>query len=102
VETGKWIIPFKGRNASGPTEVNFLYQMENVFFMDNHRTASWCWENSISECSNIALIHIDAHYDAGMVETIDIMRLPDPKLSSVTEYTDEVYRSSPVTLCEHQ
>jgi hypothetical protein len=100
VETGKWIIPFKGRNASGATKVSFLYQKKNVFFMDNHRTASWCWENSIRECSNIALIHIDAHYDAGMVEAIDIMRLPDPKSSSVTEYIDGVYRSSPVTLCK--
>ncbi|WP_024610436.1 UPF0489 family protein [Pseudoalteromonas sp. TB64] len=100
METGKWIIPFKGRNASGATKVNFLYQQENVFFMDNHRTASWCWEKNISECSNIALIHIDAHYDAGVVEAIDIMRLPDPKSSSVTEYINKVNRSSPEHLCE--
>ncbi len=60
-----WIIPFKGRGLSGPVNQNFLYQEKNVYVMDNHRAALWCWLRHIKENSNLdGLFHIDRHFDA--------------------------------------
>lgn len=59
-----FIIPFEGRNSSGAYNVNFLYRDKNVFVMDNHRLAMWCWLqyfNSNSDSFN--LFHLDRHTD---------------------------------------
>lgn len=41
--SGEWLVPFKGRCYSGHYEQNFLWRHGNVYVMDNHRTALWCW-----------------------------------------------------------
>ncbi|WP_194478586.1 UPF0489 family protein [Bradyrhizobium sp. CCBAU 53338] len=63
MDEGKWLVPFKGRGSSAYTQLNFLWQHENVFVMDNHRAAMWCWLQRIKPTSSHSLFHIDQHYD---------------------------------------
>lgn len=39
----EWLVPFRGRNHSGWFDQNFLWRHKNVYVMDNHRAAFWCW-----------------------------------------------------------
>jgi hypothetical protein len=58
-----WLVPFKGRNYSGCYKQNFLWNKDNVYIMDNHRAALWCWFQHISKNEKIDFIHIDKHTD---------------------------------------
>lgn len=59
----EWIVPFKGRKHSGATEQNFLCRSGNVYVMDNHRAALWCWLQQLDLRKPHSLIHIDRHTD---------------------------------------
>jgi hypothetical protein len=60
-----WIIPFKGRRYSGPFNQNFLFQKDNIYVMDNHRAAMWCWLNFYnSNIKDVGIFHLDRHSDA--------------------------------------
>ncbi len=75
---GRWIQTFKGRNHSWAIDVNFLWNTENIYIMDNHRAALWCWLQHIKPNSKFGLFHIDAHYDAAATIIDDeIKNLPD-------------------------
>ncbi|MCP1996319.1 UPF0489 family protein [Flavobacterium sp. HSC-61S13] len=59
-----WIKEFNGEFAESMIEnVNFLFQQDKIYIMDNHLCAAWCWLNEIEEVENNNLIHIDRHYD---------------------------------------
>jgi len=58
-----WLIPFKGRNHSGCYAQNFLWKKDNVYIMDNHRAALWCWFQHVLDSEKIDFIHIDKHTD---------------------------------------
>ncbi len=64
----EWIVPFSGRNPSVSQELNFLWQHGNVYFMDNHRAAAWCWFRHLPRETRARLIHIDQHYDTAWVD----------------------------------
>ena len=59
------IIPFKGENYSGTIEQNLLWKdkLNNIYIMDNHRAALWCWMQEIEVDKNIKYFHLDRHYD---------------------------------------
>jgi hypothetical protein len=59
-----WLAPFRGRNLSETFNLNFLWNKDNVYIMDNHRAALWCWFQKISKDQRIDFFHIDKHYDA--------------------------------------
>ena len=59
----EWIVPFKGRNHSGPTKQNFVCRSGIVYVMDNHRAALWCWLQRLDLNRPHSLIHIDRHTD---------------------------------------
>jgi UPF0489 domain len=59
----QWIVPFKGRYHSGATNQNFLCRSGEVFVMDNHRAALWCWLQAQDLSKQHSLIHIDRHTD---------------------------------------
>lgn len=59
----KWLLPFKGRNPSGKWDVNFVWQSDAIYIMDNHRAAAWCWANAIDNQRKYRLFHIDHHTD---------------------------------------
>lgn len=44
-------------------ETNILYRKENIYLMDNHRMAAWCWANHIDDNKKYTIIHIDKHFD---------------------------------------
>ena len=57
------LIDKKTRNGSFCFDTDLLYKEENIYVMDNHRTAAWCWANHIEENEKYTVIHIDKHYD---------------------------------------
>lgn len=40
-----------------------LWQNGNVYVMDNHRDAAWCWLQQCKKEENYNFMHIDQHYD---------------------------------------
>lgn len=96
-----WHIPFKGRNHSGVFKDNFLWQKGNVYIMDNHRLALWCWLRHLKRDEKIDLVHIDQHYDC-------LQSRHDDWLNSVPEDLDALslgeYRKyqwkNPICDCE--
>lgn len=58
-----FLIPFRGRNPSEKSNDNFLYHEKNIYIMDNHRLALWCWFQCLSKNESYNLFHIDAHPD---------------------------------------
>lgn len=57
------LIPFKGKNYSGFTEINLLQKQGNVYVMDNHLAALWCWLQEMDLSQKYNVLHIDKHYD---------------------------------------
>lgn len=75
-EPATWHIPLKRRGASGRERVNFLWQRGNVFVMDNHRLAAWCWLKQLAGAEDFSLLHLDRHYDMLDVQDAVIDALP--------------------------
>jgi len=48
---------------SSDSRLNFLYQNDKFYIMDNHLAASWCWLQQIDTQKSYNLYHIDKHYD---------------------------------------
>lgn len=73
VDTAKgiWHVPFKGRNPSGAWQQNFLWQFDNVYVMDNHRAAMWCWLRSLPRGAKHSIFHIDRHFDTGQARLLE-------------------------------
>ena len=83
----EWILPFQGRNKSGPVTQNFLWRSNNIYIMDNHRAALWCWLQHISTELKYRVFHIDAHYDcARTISDNEIKKLPDLSSLSFQDY----------------
>lgn len=72
----KWILPFKGRNPCGAFGQNFLWQHDNIYLMDNHRAAFWCWLQQQNVHQPHSVVHIDAHYDTVEVREEAIVAIP--------------------------
>lgn len=43
--------------------LNELYNNGNIYVMDNHMAASWCWSQKIDFNKQYNFFHIDRHYD---------------------------------------
>lgn len=56
------IILNRGENVSHVTEINFVARHENIFIIDNHLTAFWCW-CKLDTNNSYKLLHVDRHYD---------------------------------------
>ncbi len=63
MHSGRWLVPFKGYHHSGPYDQNFLWQRDNLYVMDNHRAALWCWFQHLRRGKQHPLLHIDRHTD---------------------------------------
>lgn len=57
------IVKFKGKNVSWVKNLNLLSKERNIYVMDNHVAALWCWLQEIEENKKYNVLHIDAHYD---------------------------------------
>lgn len=86
---GTWIQSFKGRNRSLSMDQNFLWNSENIYIMDNHRAALWCWLQHLKPNSKLGLFHIDAHYDAAAtIKDEEAAGLPDLSKVEFKDYLD--------------
>lgn len=67
---------------------NLLWRDGNVYLMDNHRAALWCWQQHLDLYSDPhSLIHIDRHYDAlGSNLRKHVQVMPDLRGLSITDY----------------
>src|SRR2546422_2737357 len=83
----EWLVPFKGRNASGIYEQNFLGRDGAVYVMDNHRAALWCWLQHLHQGRVYNLIHIDEHTDA-LSSQLDtwLQLLPNVRSMTIDDY----------------
>ena len=85
--TGKWILPLKKRGRSLSMNQNFLWKFRNIYVMDNHRAALWCWMQEISAQHAYCAFHIDAHYDcAGAPDAEWLNSIPDIRVMSFADY----------------
>ncbi len=66
------IINFKGQNSSWVKDLNLLGKENNIYVMDNHVAALWCWLQEIEIKTKYNILHIDAHYDtmSSQVDTL--------------------------------
>lgn len=58
-----FLIPLINRGESASSSDNVLWNQGNVYVMDNHRLALWCWFQKMKKDSRYNLLHIDAHPD---------------------------------------
>lgn len=59
-----WIKQLPGvLGESSVTGVNFLYNKDKVYVMDNHLCAAWCWLQKVDVSKRYNFVHIDYHYD---------------------------------------
>ncbi len=65
-----WIehLPLKSKKFSGSENCSFLIQHKNIYVMDNHRLALWCWQHFLNsnnkDIKKLNFFHLDAHEDA--------------------------------------
>ncbi|WP_320006175.1 UPF0489 family protein [Maridesulfovibrio sp.] len=86
---GEWIVDFQGRNHSTAIKLNFLWQQGNIFIMDNHRAALWCWVESLKDADRLNLFHVDRHFDA-LFSAQDHSHFPHDRFEhfSISEYLE--------------
>lgn len=58
-----WIYRKDQLEESGCYNMNFLYNVDKFYIMDNHLAAAWCWAQKIDKSKRYGLFHIDRHYD---------------------------------------
>lgn len=88
-------------NPSVDTFFLWKHDSENIYLMDNHRCALWCWEDSARQntFSNHFLIHIDQHDDLNIpatnaptnVSSFTISSYLNSKVSGVHDYRWDNY-----------
>jgi len=61
------ILKNTGRFESRDTKLNFLAKNDNIYVMDNHLAAFWCWFKDLDPLSTYTLLHIDRHHDLSEV-----------------------------------
>lgn len=86
LKKSSWVIPFKGRNTSSSSNVNFLWNEDNIYIMDNHLMAAWCWAQEFEKNQTFGIIHIDEHYDLNRLNGKNGNDLKPLKELSIQEY----------------
>lgn len=93
----EWLVPFQGRNYSGEYTQNFLWKKENIYIMDNHRAALWCWFQHIAHQETFNVFHIDQHTDT-LYSNIDKWIELCPELDGITlnDYLEISYEADDI------
>ncbi len=80
------------RRKSSVENLNFLLKYSNVYVMDNHLAAGWCWLNELNIGEECCFFHVDQHKDlcdGGPIERYSYIR-DNPRLS-IDDYTNPTY-----------
>ena len=87
------IIEFKGKNVSWFKYLNLLCKDRNIYIMDNHNAALWCWLQEIDMNNKYNILHIDRHLDTKMSRIDEwIANIPaNFKALSIQEYLSLEY-----------
>lgn len=77
---------------SGMINLNGLWHDGNIYVMDNHRVAAWCWLQACDHSTHYSFLHIDQHSDlmidnSPVVWTTYHKAIENPSLS-LAEYLD--------------
>lgn len=84
------LIDFKGQEYSGSITQNLLWRDSNVYLMDNHRAALWCWQQEVNlyeKQHNI--LHIDRHTGClGANLEAHLKCMPDLRELSIQDYLE--------------
>lgn len=93
---GFWIKePIDIRNKkTGPYNVNFIYKQGNVFIMDNHLAAAYCWIQELDKNENLNFFHIDQHEDLCSDAPVkSYIKIKDTSHISLNEFLSMHYQS---------
>lgn len=92
------ILINKGKNSSLSCDLNYFAKSGNIYIMDNHLAAIWCWEK-LPRNKRYSLFHIDAHYDLGecppsysLYSETDLSTIP---ITELTNFVDPNYKETP-------
>jgi UPF0489 domain len=97
MNSGEWLIPFKGRNDSGIYNQNFLWRHGSIYVMDNHRAALWCWLKELNLKAPHSFFHIDRHFDClGSSANEWLAHLPPSWNLTIQEYLNHSYEDEEV------
>lgn len=67
----------------------FLWKSDNVYVMDNHLAAAWCWMQECDAETRYNFMHIDRHNDLGTNTPFGVYRyIKDNQHLSIDEYTN--------------
>lgn len=82
------LIPFRGKRYSGSINQNLLWRDGNIYLMDNHRAALWCWQQEIDLYhTQHSVLHIDRHTDClGANLAAHLAAMPDLRGLSIEGY----------------
>jgi len=88
-----WLIPLKEKGHSGCCIQNFLWKKNNIYIMDNHRAALWCWFQHIDKKEKINFLHIDQHTDTLQCNINKLIEKCPDDLSSLSlqEYLSYIF-----------
>jgi len=80
---------------------NFLWKFQNIYVMDNHRAALWCWMQEVEPERIYHAFHVDAHYDCASAPGATWMQsMPDIRSITFADYLlvldPHSSRSSPI------
>ncbi len=92
--TSMHVIRYAGRNHSHAYGQNLLWQQGNVYLMDNHRAAAWCWAQVVTPGEDYAIFHIDRHSD--LLNLNELFQIAPPiETLSIERYLAEDYQANP-------
>ncbi|WP_131537886.1 peptide arginase family protein [Pedobacter nototheniae] len=80
------IILNKGQKFSRTFDLNYLAKEGNIYIMDNHLAAFWCWSKDLDPMKNYTLLHIDRHNDLSDALVKEAFHL----------YKNEKFKSMPI------
>ncbi len=83
---GQYIKKFIGRNSSLAQNLNFLWNDGDIYIMDNHRAAYWCWMRNYDESFQYNFFHIDAHLDTLSIEEDQLNQTPNIQSLTIDDY----------------
>lgn len=89
---GEYLLDWRGRGESGWCKDNFIWRDGNIYIMDNHRAAAWCWAQHVNEIAGLRLLHVDKHTDSVDANTQAISELfPRRFECTLNEYLAKQY-----------